>query len=176
MCIRDRDNTTNITDYKVDLSQDTKDSLVRADTALQTVVTQIDGENVKTINKDNNTANFVTGTNIKLEDDENGGIKVSTADDVTFTNVTSDTMTVNNDNSVANDGDTNYVTEGNKSVVNGGDVYTAINTTEQQYTGDNNEVVVKRNPQQILTIKGGATTATEDNICLLYTSPSPRDS
>ena len=156
------DNTTNITDYKVDLSQGTKDSLVKADTALQTVVTQIDGENVKTINKDNNTANFVTGTNIKLES-ENGGIKVSTADDVTFTNVTSETMTVNNDNSVANGGDTNYVTEGSTSVVNGGDVYTAINTTEQQYTGDNGEIV-KRNPTQVLTIKGGATTATENNI------------
>ena len=156
------DNTTNITDYKVDLSQGTKDSLVKADTALQTVVTQIDGENVKTINKDNNTANFVTGTNIKLES-ENGGIKVSTADDVTFTNVTSETMTVNNGNSVANGGDTNYVTEGSTSVVNGGDVYTAINTTEQQYTGDNGEIV-KRNPTQVLTIKGGATTATENNI------------
>ncbi|WP_244156668.1 YadA-like family protein [Psychrobacter piechaudii] len=156
------DNTTNITDYKVDLSQGTKDSLNKADSALQTVVTQIDGDNVKTINKDNNTANFVTGTNIKLES-EYGGIKVSTADDVTFTNVTSETMTVNNRDSVANGGDTNYVTEGNKSVVNGGDVYAAINTTEQQYTGDNGEIV-KRNPTQVLTIKGGATTATENNI------------
>ncbi|WP_337234458.1 hypothetical protein, partial [Staphylococcus epidermidis] len=55
------------------------------------------------------------------------------------------------------------MTEGSTSVVNGGDVYTAINTTEQQYTGDNGEIV-KRNPTQVLTIKGGATTATENNI------------
>ncbi|WP_427902047.1 beta strand repeat-containing protein, partial [Moraxella osloensis] len=157
------DNTTNITDYKVDLSQGTKDSLVKADTALQTVVTQIDGENVKTINKDNNTANFVTGTNIKLKS-ENGGIKVSTADDVTFTKVTSETMTVNNGNSVANGGSTNYITQGNKNAVNGGDVYNAIQNTEQQYTADNSTTVIKRKPTDILTLKGGATTSTENNI------------
>ncbi|MCA4791173.1 ESPR-type extended signal peptide-containing protein, partial [Acinetobacter towneri] len=83
----------NVTDYAVDLSQTTKDSLVKADTALQSVVTQIDGVDVKTVTKDDNTANFVTGTNIQLEDDGAGGIRVSTADDVTFTNVNTTNLT-----------------------------------------------------------------------------------
>src|SRR5699024_715715 len=117
------DNTTNITDYKVDLSQDTKDSLVKADTALQEVVTQIDGTAVKTIKQGDNTANFVSGDNIELSDDGNGGIKVATKDDVTFNNTTinndltvggttklGDNFTVNNDNSVTYTGP---ITEGN---------------------------------------------------------------
>lgn len=83
----------NVTDYAVDLSQTTKDSLAAADTALQSVVTQIDGVDVKTVTKDDNTANFVTGTNIQLEDDGAGGIRVSTADDVTFTNVNTTNLT-----------------------------------------------------------------------------------
>ncbi|RUR25816.1 hypothetical protein ELY33_17465, partial [Vreelandella andesensis] len=155
----------NVTDYAVDLSQDAKDSLVLADSSIQEVVTQIDGTDVKTLTKTDNNANFVTGKNIKLADDGVGGIKVATADDVEFTNVNSDTMTVVNGDSIANAGGaTNYITEGNTSVVNGGDVYTAINTTEQQYTGDNGAVIVKRNPNEVLTVKGGATTSTENNI------------
>ncbi|MGM8900618.1 YadA-like family protein, partial [Psychrobacter sp. 1Y4] len=78
---------TNITDYQVDLSESSKNSLVNADNALQTVVTQIDGNEVKTLNKTNNTANFLTGDNIVLSA-EDGGIKVATAEDVTFTSVT----------------------------------------------------------------------------------------
>ncbi|UNK05281.1 YadA-like family protein [Psychrobacter raelei] len=84
---------TNVTDYQVELTTQTQDSLYRADSALQTVVTQIDGNDVKTINKDNNTANFVTGDNIVLSDDGNGGIEVATADDVTFNTVTANTVT-----------------------------------------------------------------------------------
>ncbi|MFL9481114.1 hypothetical protein ACKEN4_17980, partial [Acinetobacter baumannii] len=64
----------NVTDYAVDLSQATKDSLVKADSALQSVVTQIDGVDVKTINKDNNTANFVTGDNMALTANADGSI------------------------------------------------------------------------------------------------------
>ncbi|PNK60986.1 YadA-like family protein [Psychrobacter sp. FDAARGOS_221] len=112
------DSTTNTTDYKVELTADDKASLDKADSALQTVVTQIDGGNVKTIDKDNNTANFVTGKNIKLEDDGKGGIKVSTADDVTFTNVTSENVAADN-MTVENVGDTpNSVT--NKQYVDDG--------------------------------------------------------
>ncbi|PAU70338.1 YadA-like family protein, partial [Vreelandella alkaliphila] len=84
---------SNVTDYAVDLSQASKDSLTLADSALQTVVTQIDGTEVKTLDENDNVANFVTGDNIVLTDDA-GGIKIATADDVTFTSINSDSLTI----------------------------------------------------------------------------------
>ena len=78
--------TNNITDYKVDLGADTKASLDSADSALQSVVTQIDGVAVKTITKTNNTANFLKGDNIVLTAQE-GGIKVATAQDLLLNSV-----------------------------------------------------------------------------------------
>ncbi|WP_433924161.1 YadA-like family protein [Vreelandella sp. 21] len=83
----------NVTDYAVDLSQASKDSLTLADSALQTVVTQIDGTDVKTLDENDNVANFVTGDNIVLTDDA-GGIKIATADDVTFTSINSDSLAI----------------------------------------------------------------------------------
>nr|WP_201547241.1 ESPR-type extended signal peptide-containing protein [Psychrobacter sp. Pi2-1] len=80
----EKDDTTNTTDYAVDLSADSKASLVKADSAMQTIIAQIDGVDVKTLNKTDNTANFLTGDNIVLSA-EDGGIKVATAEDVTFT-------------------------------------------------------------------------------------------
>ncbi|MGQ7289839.1 beta strand repeat-containing protein, partial [Vreelandella venusta] len=82
----------NVTDYTVDLSQASKDSLTLADSALQTVVTQIDGTNVKTLDQNDNVANFVTGDNIVLSDD-NGAIEIATLDNVTFTDVQTNTLT-----------------------------------------------------------------------------------
>ncbi|MGS2744729.1 YadA-like family protein [Halomonas sp. LS-001] len=89
----------NVTDYAVDLSQDSKDSLILADTALQEVVTQIDGTAVKTIDQNDNVANFVTGQNIALSDDGAGGIEIATVDSPQFGNVTVNTAgndTINN--------------------------------------------------------------------------------
>ena len=86
----------NVTDYKVDLSQGAKDSLVKADSALQNVVTQIDGQTVKTIDQDNNTANFMKGSNIVLTA-EDGGIKVATAQDLVLNSVKMGNTTVSKD-------------------------------------------------------------------------------
>ncbi|MFC7366756.1 hypothetical protein ACFQO5_00015, partial [Vreelandella zhaodongensis] len=83
----------NVTDYEVALNQETQDSLLLADSALQTVVTQIDGTEVKTLDQDDNVANFVTGDNIVLSD-EAGGIKIATAEDVTFTSINSDSLAI----------------------------------------------------------------------------------
>ncbi|WP_083006963.1 YadA-like family protein [Halomonas sp. GT] len=82
----------NVTDYAVDLSQASKDSLLLADSALQTVVTQIDGTDVKTLDENDNVANFISGQNIELSDD-GGAIEIATADNVTFTDVQTDTLT-----------------------------------------------------------------------------------
>ncbi|PAU70313.1 ESPR-type extended signal peptide-containing protein, partial [Vreelandella alkaliphila] len=87
-----KDPATNLTDYAVDLSQDSKDSLDLADNALQEVVTQVDGADVKTLTKGDNNANFVTGKNMALSDDGAGGIEIATADNVTFSDVKTDTL------------------------------------------------------------------------------------
>ncbi|NDL71057.1 ESPR-type extended signal peptide-containing protein, partial [Vreelandella alkaliphila] len=82
----------NVTDYEVALNQDTQDSLELADSALQTVVTQIDGVDVKTLDQNDNVANFISGQNIELSDD-GGAIEIATADNVTFSDVQTDTLT-----------------------------------------------------------------------------------
>jgi hypothetical protein len=86
-----------VTDYAVDLSQQTKDSLKNGDSALQSIVTQVDGKDVKTINKANNTANFVTGDNIALTANSDGSITVATQKDVKFDNVTTNNLTTTGD-------------------------------------------------------------------------------
>ncbi|TNG91630.1 hypothetical protein FHQ28_03950 [Pasteurellaceae bacterium USgator11] len=137
----------NITDYKIDLSQTSKDSLVKADNALQSWTAQVNGADAKTVDQTNNSVNFVNGDNVVVSN-ENGDIKVSTAKEVTF-----DSVTINNGGSV---------TEGSKSAVNGGDVYTAIQNTESQFKGDN-DTLIKRKPADVLSITGGATGETTAN-------------
>ncbi|AIA73721.1 hypothetical protein FF32_02360 [Halomonas campaniensis] len=83
----------NVTDYAVDLSQASKDSLLLADSALQTVVTQINGVEVKTLDQNDNVANFIEGKNVELTD-IGGSIEVATADDVTFTSINSDSLAI----------------------------------------------------------------------------------
>ncbi|WP_271911641.1 beta strand repeat-containing protein, partial [Vreelandella alkaliphila] len=95
----------NVTDYAVDLSQASKDSLTLADSALQTVVTQIDGTAVKTIDQNDNVANFISGDNIELSD-LGGAIEIATSP-----NLTADSLTINNgptlnDNGIDMGGDT----------------------------------------------------------------------
>ncbi|MFC4290748.1 hypothetical protein ACFOYZ_29875, partial [Neobacillus cucumis] len=104
------------------------------------------------------TVQLLDGNNIKITRSGNN-LTVATADDVSF-----NSATLTNSNSLANGGSTNYITQGNKNAVNGGDVYNAIQNTEQQYTADNSTTVIKRKPTDILTLKGGATTSTENNI------------
>ncbi|SUB26183.1 YadA-like family protein [Avibacterium gallinarum] len=67
-----------------------------------------------------------------------------------------DKGTVTNNDSTAKGGNVEYVTKGGTQIVNGGDVYNAIHTTNSQYQGDNTDVTVLRNPDQILSVKGGA--------------------
>ncbi|MCG3879009.1 YadA-like family protein, partial [Psychrobacter sp. Ps6] len=173
---------TNITDYAVDLSADSKASLVKADSAMQSVVTQIDGEDVKTLTKDNNTANFLSGKNIVLSS-EDGGIKVSTAENVTFTSVTTGDTLLNTGgvsflggstvrlSSMGLDNGGNRITE----VADGEDDTDAVNVRQLNatnstvdlgldFTGDDTAVVVNRKLGQTLTIQGGATELTENNI------------
>ncbi|MGB6926449.1 YadA-like family protein [Psychrobacter sp.] len=78
----------NITDYKVDLSDKTKTSLSHADSAIQTLITQVDGADDKTLTKTDNKANFASGDNILLTRETDGSIKVATKDNVEFKKVT----------------------------------------------------------------------------------------
>jgi|28_taG_2_1085356.scaffolds.fasta_scaffold00100_18 autotransporter adhesin len=97
-----------------------------SDSAMQTVITQIGGVNVKTLNKTNNTANFLNGKNIVLTD-ENGDIKVSTADVADFTEVTTGDTVLNKDGvTIINGDDNKTVTLSNKGLNNGGNRITNI--------------------------------------------------
>lgn len=172
----DKNLDTNITDYQVDLSEGSKASLVKADSAMQTVVTQINGADVKTLNKDNNTANFITGDNIVLTAD-NGGIKVSTAADLVSTSLTTGTTVVNNDGVTFMGSSNQTVRLSNGGLNNGGNQITgvangtiasdAVNFGQLQATtttidkgldfdGDTG-ATVNRKLGDKLTVKGGAT-------------------
>lgn len=171
-----KDPDTNITDYQVDLSEGSKASLVKADSAMQTVVTQINGADVKTLDKDNNTANFITGDNIVLTAD-NGGIKVATAADLVSTSLTTGTTVVNADGVTFMGGTNQTVRISNSGLDNGGNQITnvangtiasdAVNFGQLQATtttidkgfdfdGDTG-TTVNRQLGDKLTVKGGAT-------------------
>ncbi|WP_296274524.1 YadA-like family protein, partial [Psychrobacter sp. UBA6730] len=175
-----KDPDTNITDYQVDLSEGSKASLVKADSAMQTVVTQINGADVKTLDKDNNTANFITGDNIVLTAD-NGGIKVATAADLVSTSLTTGTTVVNADGVTFTGGTNQTVRLSNSGLDNGGNQITnvangtiasdAVNFGQLQATtttidkgfdfdGDTG-TTVNRQLGDKLTIKGGATVASD---------------
>ncbi|WP_201557078.1 ESPR-type extended signal peptide-containing protein [Psychrobacter sp. 72-O-c] len=113
----------NVTDYEVDLSDASKDSLVKADSAMQNVITQIDGNEVKSLDKDNNTANFITGDNIVLTA-ENEGIKVAMAKDLVLTSVTTGNTLLNTDGVSFLGGST--VTLSNTGLDNGGNRITKV--------------------------------------------------
>ena len=61
------DSTTNVTTYNLDLSDKTKDSLKKADSALQGIDVKVNDENVKTLTKDDSTLKFVNGTGTTAE-------------------------------------------------------------------------------------------------------------
>ena len=163
------DEMTNMTDYAVDLSDDSKASLGKADSAMQTVVTQIDGDEVKTLNQADNTANFLTGDNIVLSA-EDGGIRVATKDDVTFTSVSFTDSTVRLSNEGLDNGG-NRITE----VADGDEDTDAVNVRQLNatnstvdlglnFTGDDTAAVINRKLGQTLTIQGGGTALTDNNI------------
>ncbi|MGB2786001.1 YadA-like family protein [Psychrobacter sp.] len=175
-----KDPDTNITDYQVDLSEGSKASLAKADSAMQTVVTQINGNDVKTLDKDNNTANFITGDNIVLTAD-NGGIKVATAADLVSTSLTTGTTVVNADGVTFTGGTNQTVRISNSGLDNGGNQITnvangtiasdAVNFGQLQATtttidkgfdfdGDTG-TTVNRQLGDKLTVRGGATVASD---------------
>ena len=67
------DTASNLTTYKLDLSDKTKTSLAKADSALQNIGVQVNGNAAKTLNQANSTLNFVNGTGTTAEN-KNGNI------------------------------------------------------------------------------------------------------
>nr|WP_114701096.1 YadA-like family protein [Psychrobacter proteolyticus] len=165
----DKDEVTNTTDYAVDLSETSKASLVKADSAMQAIVAQIDGADVKTLNQTDNTANFLTGDNIVLSA-EDGGIKIATAEDVTFTSVSFADSTVRLSSEGLDNGGNRIINvddgQGDTDAVNVRQLNATNNTVDLglNFTGDDTAVVVNRKLSQTLTLQGGATELTENNI------------
>ena len=120
--------TTNVTDYAVDLSGATVASLGLANTSIQTVITQVNGTNVKTLNNTNNTANFTnTGSGNIVLSDNGGAINVDTAPTLNLTSVVTGNTTINNSGFV--NGNTTITTNG---LVNGN---TTVNGTGVSIAG-----------------------------------------
>ena len=66
------DTTTNVTTYNLDLSDKTKESLKKADSALQNIGVQVNGTAAKMLTKDDSTLNFVDGTGTTAENKADG--------------------------------------------------------------------------------------------------------
>ena len=171
----------NVTDYAVDLSQTTKDSLVKADTALQSVVTQIDGVDVKTVNKDDNKVNFVTGDNVELTANADGSIKVGTAADVNFTTVNTTNLTATGETKLGNsftvnNGGSYYsgpITEGDH-ITNKTYVDQTAATSRTEVAAGTNVVSVNKsagtNGQDIYTVNAKGTTASAGSYAVTVTA------
>ena len=66
------DTTTNVTTYSLDLSDKTKESLKKADSALQNIGVHVNGTDAKTLNQANSKLNFVDGTGTTAENKADG--------------------------------------------------------------------------------------------------------
>ena len=84
------DTNTNVTTYNLDLSDKTKASLTKADSALQNIGVQVNGADAKTLTKDDSTLNFVDGTGTTAEN-KNGTVAF---------NVNKSTLTAGTDGTV----------------------------------------------------------------------------
>ena len=158
----------NVTNYAVDLSRAAKDSLNKADTALQSWVAKVNSANVKTVTKDDNTLNFVNGNNIEITK-SGSDIKVATSKDVTFDNVSVGPVVINKDSGI-NAGDKKVANVSNgtisadsKDAVNGSQLYaTNQNVTNLtnfvdgglNFTGNKGSAFNKK-LGQTLAVKGG---------------------
>ncbi len=111
----------NVTNYQVDLSQASKDSLAKADSALQTLTTSVNGSSVETLNKTNSDIGFVNGT---------GTTARANGTDITF-DINKSTLTADS---------TGKVTAGNTgdSFATAGDVANAINNSGFTLTAQGN--------------------------------------
>ncbi|WP_425320816.1 YadA-like family protein [Actinobacillus lignieresii] len=107
----------NNTEYDLDLSEATKTSLQKADSALQSWTAQANGQDVKTVSKDNATLNFVNGTNIQVTND-NGQVKIATVDAPTFTTVTAGTVNAENFTTGTVSITDNGINAGNQKITN----------------------------------------------------------
>lgn len=151
------------------LSEDTKARLAKADSALQTVKTSVNGEAVASLTGEHTTQDFSQGDNIVLSRTDEGSIQIATAKQVNFNQVNVLDGPILSSTGIDMQGDklTNVgagnIAAGSTDGVNGDDVYQALSNSETQYTGDNG-VVVKRKPAEVLTLTGGATDASDNNI------------
>ncbi|PID67189.1 MAG: hypothetical protein CR959_01500, partial [Fusobacteriales bacterium] len=82
--------------YTVGLDTETK---TKVDNAMQSIITSVDGNDVKTLTKDNNRANFISGDNITLSN-YNGSIRIATKKDVSFDNVAVGPVVINKDTGI----------------------------------------------------------------------------
>ncbi|WP_386689270.1 YadA-like family protein [Lonepinella sp. MS14437] len=170
------------TNYDLDLSQGTKDSLAKADSALQSWTAQANGKVVKTVNNANSILNVINGTNIDVSGD-NGNIKIATVNNPTFTSVhantfTAGTVTITNNGINAGNQKITNVVNGTVSlnsteVVNGSQLYVTNNKVEinsaklnkgTKYGGDTGTAFTRQLGEQT-NVKGGLadTTKLSDN-------------
>ncbi|AAU37355.1 YadA-like family protein [[Mannheimia] succiniciproducens] len=156
------------TNVSVDLSDKAKESLDKADSALQSWTAQVNGTDAKVVNQTNNTVNFVNGTNTIVKADANGNISVSTADNVTFNTVNATTFNAGNV-SISNNG----INAGNTTitnVANGTNASDAVNVSQLNATNAN----VTNNTKNITNVTNlvnqgfniGADNGADDNVKL----------
>ncbi|WP_420919760.1 ESPR-type extended signal peptide-containing protein [Actinobacillus pleuropneumoniae] len=132
-----------------------QDAVVSAESALQEIVTTVNGTTAQTVNKNSNKANFINGKNIELTPSTTG-ITVATKENVDFTTVNATTVNattvngdtiksgnvvINQDGINAGDKKITHVADGNvtndsKEAVNGSQLY----ATNQNVTNNTNNI------------------------------------
>ena len=152
----------NVTDYQIGLSQSTKDSLAKADTAVQSFTTAVKGATVDTINQQNTVINFVdgVGTTATIKDNDItfdvNKAKLSTD---TTGNVTSDKT---GDNFVTGEDVANAINEAAKLTEKTTSVVKGSNThVQEKVNGNNTEYTVSADKATVSTASALKLTKTD---------------
>ncbi|WP_338809353.1 YadA-like family protein [Neisseria leonii] len=125
-----------VTEFALDLSQTTKDSLAKADTAVQSFTTSVNGTKAETIDQGNSDVNFVDGNATTAKAVGNGDITFDVNTDNTTIKVEGNQIKANTSPiTTGTDGKVATPANGN-ALVTAGDVANAINQSGWKLAAD----------------------------------------
>ena len=132
-------NADNVTDYAVDLSDKAKASLDKADTAVQTFTTSVNGDTVETIGQDNNDVGFVNGNVTTARKTDGNDITFDVNFDEKTLKQDGDKLAVNTTTLTPSETDGTVTADNPDNLVTAGDIANAINKAGFKLTASASE-------------------------------------
>ncbi|WP_274585320.1 YadA-like family protein [Neisseria leonii] len=150
-----KEGTADVTSFELDLSQSAKESLAKADTAVQSFTTSVNGQTAETLNNGGD-VNFVNGnaTTAKATGTGNSDITFDVNTDNTTIKVASGQISANTTPLTVNDGKVAAPTNGD-ALVTAGSVAEAINKSGWNLKAGFEATGEQINPSDSVTFKAG---------------------